>query len=89
MQGVDIDDIAIEAQAFDTIEREFQEILSELATDQSLERFRQEFDKLHRSLKMSHENQRRLISKCRELNSDIAGSASKVQTALKMTSDDA
>ena len=38
---------------------------------------------------MSHENQRRLISKCRELNSDIAGSASKVQTALKMTSDDA
>jgi len=27
-----------------------------LATDQSLERFRNEFDKLHRSLKISHEN---------------------------------
>ena len=53
-------------------------MLNDLATGQSLERFRQEFDKLHRSLKISHENQRRLIAKCRELNSDIAENASKV-----------
>ena len=65
-------ELEIEAQQFDQIEKEFQQVLGELATDQSLERFRQEFDKLHRSLKISHENQRRLVSKCREYNADIA-----------------
>ncbi|KAM3134290.1 hypothetical protein pb186bvf_013575 [Paramecium bursaria] len=82
-------EMEVDSQAFDQIEREFQQVLSELATDQSLDRFRQEFDRLHRSLKISHENQRRLISKCREYNADIAQNASKIQTVLKMTSDDA
>lgn len=33
-----------------------------------MERFRSEYEKLHRALKKSHESEKRLIKKCRELN---------------------
>ncbi|CAD8107600.1 unnamed protein product [Paramecium sonneborni] len=81
-------DLDIDTGQFDTMERDFQEVLRDLGTDQNLERFRSEFDKLYRSLKIIHENQRRLISKCREYNAEISQNASKIQTVLKMTADD-
>lgn len=39
--------------------------------DETLDRFRQEYEKLHRALKRSHEIEKRLIKRCRDLNSDI------------------
>ena len=33
-----------------------------------MERFRSEYEKLHLALKKSHESEKRLIKKCRELN---------------------
>lgn len=65
----------IESQAFEVLEKEFQEVLNELAADQSLEKFRLEYEKLHRALKISHENEKRLLAKCRELSQDISGNA--------------
>ena len=56
--------------------------------DKSLERFRQEYDKLHKALKKSHESEKRLIKKCRELNQEIVANAAKVQTALKLSQED-
>lgn len=53
-----------------------------------MEKFRLEYEKLHRALKVSHENEKRLLAKCRELSADISGNVSKVQSALKMTQDD-
>jgi len=49
--------------------------LNDLAADQSLEKFRLEYEKLHRALKVSHENEKKLLSKCRELSTDINGNA--------------
>lgn len=43
---------------------------------------------MHRALKTSHENEKRLIKKCRELNNEIVENASKIQTALKLTQED-
>ena len=63
-------------------------MLQELVGDKSLERFRQEYDKLHRALKKSHESEKRLIKKCRELNQEIVANAAKVQTALKLSQED-
>jgi len=40
---------------------------------------------LHRALKVSHENEKKLLTKCKELSADIHGNAQKVSTALKMT----
>eukprot|EP00397_Hematodinium_sp_SG-2012_P012444 GEMP01012615.1.p1 GENE.GEMP01012615.1~~GEMP01012615.1.p1 ORF type:complete len:648 (+),score=198.80 GEMP01012615.1:345-2288(+) len=77
-----------EASAFETLEKDFQEVLQELVGDKSLEHFRQEYENLHRALKGSHENEKRLIKKCRELNSEIVSNAVKVQTALKLSQED-
>eukprot|EP00930_Biecheleria_cincta_P035010 TRINITY_DN2411_c0_g1_i1.p1 TRINITY_DN2411_c0_g1~~TRINITY_DN2411_c0_g1_i1.p1 ORF type:complete len:876 (-),score=242.73 TRINITY_DN2411_c0_g1_i1:87-2714(-) len=77
-----------EASAFEALERDFQEILQELVGDKSLEHFRQEYEKLHRALKKSHESEKHLIKKCRELNAEIVQNAVKVQTALKLSQED-
>ncbi|KAL3698998.1 hypothetical protein R1sor_017020 [Riccia sorocarpa] len=77
-----------EQSAFDNLEREFQDVLQELQNDRSLDRFRVEYEKLHRALKKSHESEKRLIKKCRELNSEIVQNAAKVQNALSMTEED-
>merc|ERR1719460_1066345 len=81
----------MEAEPTDTAEfweSQFQDVLTELVGDKSLERFRQEYEKLHRALKKSHESEKRLIKKCRELNSEIVSNAAKVQTALKLSQED-
>ena len=56
--------------------------------DQSLEKFKVEYEKLHRALKKSHESEKRLMHKCRELNSEIVANAAKVTTALKISQED-
>lgn len=77
-----------EASAFEALERDFQEILQELVGDKSLEHFRLEYEKLHRALKKSHESEKHLIKKCRDLNQEIVQNAVKVQTALKLSQED-
>jgi len=44
-------DETFEATPLEQLEKEFQEVVSELVGDQSLERFRLEYEKLHRALK--------------------------------------
>ena len=39
-------------------------------------------------MKTSHDNEYKLLKKCRELNSDIIQNAAKVNSAIKMTQDD-
>jgi chromosome segregation ATPase len=82
------EDLAFEADAFDALEKDFQEVLQELVGDKSLEKFRNEYEKLHQALNKSHEQEKRLIKKCRELNSEIVNNAAKVQTALKLSQED-
>lgn len=67
---------------------EFQVVLSELASDSSLDRIRTEYEKLVHALKKSRENEKRLMSKCRELNAEIASTSTKVATALKLSQED-
>eukprot|EP00992_Anisonema_acinus_P014683 TRINITY_DN9407_c0_g1_i1.p1 TRINITY_DN9407_c0_g1~~TRINITY_DN9407_c0_g1_i1.p1 ORF type:complete len:904 (-),score=433.25 TRINITY_DN9407_c0_g1_i1:147-2804(-) len=83
-----LDEIGISSVALESLERDFQEVLKELSADESLERFRLEYEKLHRALKKSHESEKRLIKKCQELNAEIVANAAKVQTALKLSQED-
>lgn len=64
------------------------QVLRELAGDAALDRFRAEYEKVFRALKKSHDNEKRLIKKCRELNAEIVTGAAKVQAALKLSDDD-
>jgi hypothetical protein len=52
---------------------------------QNLERFKSEYEKLYRAMKTSHENENKLLKKCKELNTDIIANAAKVNGAIKMT----
>ena len=74
--------------AFEALERDFQEVLATLAGDRSLDRFRAEYEKIHRALKRSHDHERKLIKKVKDLNNEIVNNASKVHTALKLSQDD-
>ena len=56
--------------------------------DQSLEKFRVEYEKLHQALKKSHKSEKRLMQKCRELNAEIVANSAKVTTALKLSQED-
>ena len=56
--------------------------------DRSLEKFRVEYEKLHKALKKSHESEKRLMQKCRELNAEIVANSAKVSTALKLSQED-
>jgi len=79
---------ANEDNAFEALEKDFQEVLNELTGDKSLEKFRVEYEKLHHALKKSHESEKRLMGKCRELNAEIVANAAKVSTALKLSQED-
>ena len=63
-------------------------MLEDLAGDPFLEKFRSEYEKVHRALKKSHEGEKRLVKKCRELNAELVANAAKVQTALKLSEED-
>ncbi|KAE8589301.1 hypothetical protein XENTR_v10017517 [Xenopus tropicalis] len=75
-------------KAFEALERDFQEVLQELAGDKSLEKFQIEYEKLHSALKKSYDNEKRLMAKCRELNAEIVANAAKVATAIKLSQED-
>ena len=77
-----------ESTALEALESDFQNVLSELMGDKSLERFRHEYEKLHSALRKSHTQEKKLVKKCRELNAEIVNNASKVQTALKLSQED-
>lgn len=81
-------DLEANASAFEALERDFQDVLAELMGDQSLEKFRLEYEKLHRALKKSHEQEKRLVKKCRELNSEILNNQAKIKTALRLSQED-
>uniref|UniRef100_A0A8C2CFJ7 Cilia and flagella associated protein 58 n=1 Tax=Cyprinus carpio TaxID=7962 RepID=A0A8C2CFJ7_CYPCA len=44
---------------------------NELLGDEKFEKFRVEYEKIAKALQKSHENEKRLMSKCRELNAEI------------------
>ena len=91
-KGPSTEDLEHELQnntsAFEALERDFQEVLGELMGDQSLEKFRLEYEKLHRAMKKSHEQEKRLVKKCRELNSEIINNQAKIKTALRLSQED-
>mmetsp|Transcript_12374 Transcript_12374/g.15434 ORF Transcript_12374/g.15434 Transcript_12374/m.15434 type:complete len:883 (+) Transcript_12374:156-2804(+) len=78
----------LSTSAFEALEREFNEFLEDLECDPSLEKFRIEYEKLFRALKKSHSQEKRLVRKCRELNTEIVTNAAKVQKALKLSHED-
>ncbi|XP_043203912.1 cilia- and flagella-associated protein 58-like [Amphibalanus amphitrite] len=73
---------------YDDMEMEFEEVLQELSADTSLEKFQAEYRKLHSALQRSHQNERSLMDKYRELQAEIAAHSAEMATALKLAAED-
>ncbi|KFZ58598.1 Coiled-coil domain-containing protein 147, partial [Antrostomus carolinensis] len=78
----------LEESAFEALEKDFQEVINLLKGDKGLEKFRIEYEKLHAVMKKSHENEKRLMEKCRELNAELVVNSSKVAALTKLSKDD-
>ncbi|BDA44058.1 Cilia- and flagella-associated protein 58 [Coccomyxa sp. Obi] len=79
-----------EAQNYDAAERKFQEVLEKLPGrgDENLEQFIVEYDSLLKAVRKSHDNEKRLDRKCRELEEELVQSTAKMAAALKLSADD-
>ncbi|KAI8804209.1 hypothetical protein BJ742DRAFT_857002 [Cladochytrium replicatum] len=56
--------------------------------DPSFARLREEYDKLHKLFMQSRKNEKVLIKKCKDMSSELAANAAKVQAALKLSQND-
>lgn len=80
--------LGFDQAAYEQLESDFENTLAELSADQRLERFRLEYETLYRALKKSHESEKRLMRKCRELTSEITNTSNKVATAIRLSQED-
>ncbi|XP_068807258.1 cilia- and flagella-associated protein 58 [Struthio camelus] len=78
----------LEESTVEALEKDFQEVIELLKGDKTLEKFRIEYEKLHAVMKKSHENEKRLMEKCRELNAELVVNSSKVAALTKLSKDD-
>lgn len=85
----EVDELDNEVEAFDKMEKDFQLIVSNLVNDQTLEKFRGEYEKLHVELVKSHDQNKQLIDKCRQLNADILSNANVISSTLSLNQSDA
>ncbi|KAM6911713.1 cilia- and flagella-associated protein 58 [Lycodopsis pacificus] len=53
-----------------------------------MDKVRVEYEKLIHALKKSRDNEKRLMSKCRELNAEVVSTSTKVAAALKLSQED-
>ena len=70
-----------EQELFAEMERNFDNVIHEIVSDRSLDKFREEYEKLHEALVQSHEHNHVLMEKCEQLNKDISANASKIHQA--------
>mmetsp|Transcript_149356 Transcript_149356/g.479643 ORF Transcript_149356/g.479643 Transcript_149356/m.479643 type:complete len:841 (-) Transcript_149356:40-2562(-) len=78
------------ATALEVLDKDYQETVKDLngSKAQIVEPFRAEYEKLYKALLRSHESEKRLTKKIRDLNAEISASAQSVQTAMKTAAED-
>ncbi|OHT14480.1 flagellar associated protein [Tritrichomonas foetus] len=74
--------------ALDGLEKTFQNVISDIVTDKSLDNFRIEYEKIHAAFLASHANNAELVKKCKALNTEILANSTKVNSILNLSQDD-
>ena len=80
--------MGIDQAQYEALEKDFNEVLQQMVGERSMERFREEYEKLHRALKTSYESEKRLVKKCKELTETISSNLTRVKAAIKLTNED-
>lgn len=76
--------------AKEVLDKDYSDTIKELGGSraQILEPFRSEYEKLYKALQRSHESEKRLTKRIRDLNSEIYVNGQSVQTAMKTAAED-
>ena len=80
--------MGVTPEMYEALDRDFKEVLQSMVGEKSLERFRVEYEKLHRALKSSVESGNRLHKQAKDLQEIINNNAARVKAAIKLTQED-
>ena len=84
----ELEEIQDDFDSFNELERSFHQVVQDLVSDHSLNNFRQEYEKVHRVLVISHEHNTALVEKCKELNNEILANANKISSVMTLSQND-
>ncbi|KAG5488928.1 hypothetical protein JIQ42_00546 [Leishmania sp. Namibia] len=73
---------------FESLERDFKEAMSALEGEESLGRFRLEYEKLYKALKKSRASENQIVAQCQQLTQELLSNAAKMQAAVKLSQGD-
>jgi len=78
------------ASALEVLNRDYEDTVGELSGAKAaiVEKFRDEYEKLYKALLRSHDSEKRLANRIRDLSAEIAQSAAQAQAAMKGAADD-
>ncbi|KAK2964945.1 putative Cilia- and flagella-associated protein 58 [Blattamonas nauphoetae] len=82
------DDLVFDPLSYDVLEKDCQQTIEELKTQQELSTFLAEYEKLYKALKKGHESEMRLVQRCKILQSDKKRAIVRIQTALNVAIED-
>lgn len=93
LQGqAQIDDIemtyGMDDKEMELVSSEFVNVMNELVEDENLITFREEYEKLHDALRKCHNNEQKLIVKCKEMHMDITNNALRISEATRLAQED-
>lgn len=80
--------MGITQDQYEALERDFREVIQSMVGEKSMERFKVEYEKVHRALKTSYEQEKRLVKQVKDLNEIIVSNAARVKAAIKLTQED-
>nr|CDS31731.1 coiled coil domain containing protein 147 [Hymenolepis microstoma] len=78
---------AIDESTFAQLQDEYHNLLDDLKKNKLLDNFREEYEKAMAALFKSHENEKKLMKRCRELKADILSNSIRIQHINKISSD--
>lgn len=84
----DMDEMAIKNVELEALDKEFQDLLHHITGDDNLEKYRSEYEKLYKAFRLSFDNEKRLVKRCKDLNEMIMTNAASVKAALEMSQED-
>ena len=80
--------MGVSPELYEALERDFKEVLQSMVGEKTMERFKAEYEKLHRALKTSYDSEKRLVRQVKDLNEIIVQNAARVKAAIKLTQED-
>lgn len=86
--GKDTEELAVKTQEVDALDTDFRNLIQRIEGDENLEKYRQEYEKLYKTFKMSFDNEKKLVKQSKALNDMMMSNAASVKAALDMSTED-